>query len=95
MQRARVLGVALGVEAVVDAAVDHGIEPRVPAVECGRVGHLEVDGYARGGRPALCLFYRRGRKIQAGDIKALLSEVNGIVAEATADVQDVAADRAQ
>lgn len=95
MQRARVLGVALGVEAVVDAAVDHGIEPRVPAVECGRVGHLEVDGYARGDRPALCLFYRRGRKIQAGDIKALLSEVNGIVAEATADVQDVAADRAQ
>ncbi|SKS33229.1 Uncharacterised protein [Mycobacteroides abscessus subsp. abscessus] len=88
MQGARVLTMALVIETVVHGTVDHGVELCVPSVELGGIGHLEVDRYPRGRCALFRLFDGGRREIQPGDRQALLCEVDGVLAEAAADVQD-------
>src|SRR6478752_6827381 len=85
---------ALVIEGVEQAAVDHGVERVGVAVELGGVGHRERDVDSGVAGPLLGGGQGGGGDVQPGYRVTAFGQVDGVVAEPAADIEDVAVDPA-
>ena len=86
---------AVIVEAVIQGAVDHGVEPPVVAGEVGGVGDSEAHRYSGLGRPAAGLLDGGRGTIEAGHRVSARGQEDRVVTQPAADVEHLAGDAAE